>query len=249
MTKFERQQRILEELQLSDKVQYQKLSVLLKASQDTIRRDINELADAGTITRVKGGAQPKALLPVTYLEREMYAIQEKRIIAKKTSQLFKNGQVVVFDGGTTPFLVLHYLARDIHMTLITHSYPIANLAFEFPNVELIFAGGKASKKSKISTGFDVLKTYQRLHADLSILGIHSLHPDYGVTDPLPEEADVKTCISQMADTLIAVPTADKLQTVSTVQICKTTQINILVTNLDPDNSLLHPYLNLNVQVL
>lgn len=249
MTKNERQQRILEELRLNDKVNYQELSVMLKVSEDTVRRDINELASAEMITRVKGGAQPKALLPVTYRERELYANAEKRIIAKKASQLFKDGEVVVFDGGTTPFLVLNFLPRDIQLTLITHSYPIANLSFEFPNIELIFAGGKASKKSKISTGFDVLKKYHTLHADISVLGIHSLHPEFGVTDPILEEAEVKTYISQMADKLIAVPTSEKLNTVSTVQICETANIDILVTNLKPDDSLLQPYLNLNIQVL
>jgi DeoR/GlpR family transcriptional regulator of sugar metabolism len=222
---------------------------MLNTSEDTIRRDINELANAELITRVKGGAQPKALLPITYHERELYANAEKQIIAKKASQLFKDGQVVVFDGGTTPFLIASFLPRNIQLTLITHSYPIANLTFEFPNIELIFAGGKASKKSKISIGFDVLKKYQALHADISVLGIHSLHPEFGVTDPILEEAEVKTRISEMADKVIAVPTADKLNTISTIQICETANIDILVTNLKPDDSLLQPYLNLNIQVL
>jgi DeoR/GlpR family transcriptional regulator of sugar metabolism len=249
MTKEGRQQRILEELRLKERVQYHELSIMLNISEDTIRRDINELADAEIITRVKGGAQQKALLPVTYLERELYANTEKRVIAKKTSPVFKDGQVVVFDGGTTPFLVLNYLPRNIRLTLITHSYPIANLSFEFPNIDLIFAGGKASKKSKISTGFDVLKKYEALHADISVIGIHSLHHKFGITDPILEEAEVKTRICQMADRLIAVPTAEKLNTVSTVQICKTVDIDILVTNLMPHDPLLQPYLNLNIQIL
>lgn len=249
MTKTERQQRILEQLRLNDKVNYQELTAKLQTSEDTIRRDIKELAEAGLITRVKGGAQPKAMVPVTYQERELYANMEKRIVAQKTARLIKDGQVVVFDGGTTPFLIASYLPRNIHLTLITHSYPIANLTFEFPNIDLIFAGGKASKKSKISTGFDVLKKYNTIHADISVLGVHSLHPDYGVTDPLLEESEVKIRITEMSDQLIVVPTAEKLNTISTIEICKTKAIDLLVTNLDPYDELLKYYRTMGIQIL
>jgi DeoR/GlpR family transcriptional regulator of sugar metabolism len=241
MAKSARQQHILDQLRLNDQVNYQELAAKLQTSEDTVRRDIRELADAGLITRVKGGAQPKAILPVTYQERELYANGEKRVLAQKAAGLFKDGQVVVFDGGTTPFLIASYLPRNISLTLITHSYPIANLAFDFPNVELIFAGGKASKKSKISTGFDVLRKYSTLHADMSVLGVHSLHIDHGITDPVLEEADIKTRISEMSDQLVVVPTAEKLNAVSTVQICKTNAIDVMVTNLAPDDQLLQPF--------
>lgn len=249
MTKDERFQYILERLRLNDKVEYQELSTILEVSEDTVRRDIKELAIAGLISKVKGGAQPKAIIPATYQEREVYANLDKRILAEKAVRIFKEGQVVVFDGGTTPFLIASFLPRNINLTIITHSYPIANLVFEFPNIELIFAGGKASKKSKISTGFDVLKKYNSIHADLSILGVHSLHPEYGITDPVLEEADVKMRISEMSDQIIAVPTAEKLNVVSTIQICKPDAIDTLITNLNPDSPLLHAYKDLGINIL
>lgn len=249
MTKSDRQQYIVDQLRLNDQVNYQELAVKLHTSEDTVRRDIRELADSGLITRIKGGAQPKAILPVSYQEREVYANAEKRVIARKAANLFKDGQIVVFDGGTTPFLIVSYLPRDIRLTLITHSYPIANLTFDFPNIDLIFAGGKASKKSKVSTGFDVLKKYNALHADISVLGVHSLHLDHGVTDPILEEADVKTRISEMSDKLMIVPTAEKLNAVSTIQICKTEKIDLMVTNLEPDDILVQPFRNAAIEVI
>ena len=249
MTKSKRQQHILDQLRLNDQVSYQELAAKLQTSEDTIRRDIREMADAGLITRVKGGAQPRAILPVTYQERELYANGEKRIVAQKAAHLFKDGQVVVFDGGTTPFLIASYLPRNIELTLITHSYPIANLTFDFPNIELIFAGGKASKKSKVSTGFDVLKKYNTLHADISVLGVHSLHIDQGITDPVLEEADVKTRISEMSDQLIVVPTTEKLNAVSTIEICRIEAIDLMVTNLDPEDLLLQPYRKAGIKLL
>ncbi len=241
MTKQERQGLIIDDLRLNDQVNYHDMAIKLGTSEDTIRRDIKELAEGGLISRVKGGAQPRPFLPVTYTEREMYAFEEKRAIARKAARLFKDGQVVVFDGGTTPFLIASYLPRNIRLTLITHSFPIANLVFDFPDIELIFAGGKASKRSKISTGVDVLKKFNSLNADISVLGVHSLHIDHGITDAVAEEADVKIRISEMCEQLIVVPTADKLNTISTFHICKTDAIDLMITNLNPDDESLKCY--------
>lgn len=249
MTKEERHQHILKKLRLLDRVDYESLSEELSVSSDTIRRDINELAEAGMVRKIKGGAQPRALISVSYQERETYANADKRILAQKASELIRDGQVVVFDGGTTPFLIAGYLPRDIQLTVITHSFPIASLLFEYPHVELIFAGGRVSKKSRISTGFEVLHTYNRMHADVSILGIHSLHHEGGVTDPVYEEIAVKSRISVMSDQLIVVPTAEKLNAVSTYTVCPPSAIHTLVTDLQPDDPLLQPYTDLGIQIV
>lgn len=249
MTKNGRFQFIIDRLRQKDQVGYQELSEILIVSEDTIRRDISELAAAGMLSKIKGGARPKVIIPATYQERELYANPDKRIIAQKAAKLFKDGQVTVFDGGTTPFLIASFLPRQISLTVFTHSYPIANLMFEFPNIELIFAGGKASKKSKISTGFDVLNKYNSVHADIGILGVHSLHIEHGVTDPIMDESEIKTRISNMCDQLIAVPSAEKLNTISTFHICNTKSIDLLITDLDPENQILAPYKELGLSIL
>lgn len=249
MTKEARQSEILRRLTQQGLVLYDKLGLALGVSEDTIRRDINELAEKGLLSRTKGGAKPKAIVPVTYLEREVFSAAGKRVVAQKAVQLIKEGQVVVFDGGTTPFLVATYLPSNISLTIITHSYPVANIAFGMPNVELIFAGGRASKKSKISTGIDVLQKFNTLHADLSILGVHSIHPEIGISDPVYEEAEVKTRISKMADQVIAVCTAEKLNTSSMVNICSLDALDIMITDLSPDDKMLHSYQQAGLNVL
>jgi predicted GH43/DUF377 family glycosyl hydrolase len=99
MTKDERFQYIIEKLRLNDKVQFEELSRALTVSEDTIRRDIKELADAGIISKVKGGAQPKVIIPATYQERELYASPDKRIFAKTDSGKYadkwsKSGSII-----------------------------------------------------------------------------------------------------------------------------------------------------------
>ncbi|ACU62782.1 DeoR/GlpR family DNA-binding transcription regulator [Chitinophaga pinensis] len=248
MNKEERHQLIINKLRLLDKVDYESLSNEFSVSSDTIRRDINELAEAGMIRKIKGGAQPQALIPVSYEERERYGNAGKRIVAQKAAALIKDGQVVVFDGGTTPFLIAGNLPRNIQLTVITHSFPIASLLLEYPNVELIFAGGRASRKSKITTGFEVLHKYNHIHADIGILGIHSLHHEAGVTDPVYEEVEVKARIAAMSDQLIVVPTAEKLYAVSNYTICRPDAIHTLVTDLQPDDPVLQPYQQLGIQL-
>jgi DeoR/GlpR family transcriptional regulator of sugar metabolism len=249
MTKENRLKFILEKLRQNEQLQYGELSTQLFVSEDTIRRDINELANAGIITKIRGGAQSKSLIPGNFYEKEVLHSDNKRPLAHKAAGIIEENQVVVFDDGKLPFLIAGFLPRDIHLTVVTHSFSIANLTFEFPNIKLIFAGGLAAKNSKTTAGFDVLKKYNSMHADLSILCVHSLHPDYGISHPEVEEAEVKIRIAEMSDQLMVIPKSENLNSVSTVHICKPDVIDYLVTDVELDSPLLVPYMEVGIEVV
>lgn len=240
---------ILAQLKMRQKVEYAQLSQALEVSEDTVRRDINELASNGIVSRVKGGALPKTIIPVSFQGRQIYSIHNKEILAQKAVALFKNGQTVIFDGGTTPYLIAASLPHDITLTVITHSFPVANLFMESQSVELIFIGGQVSKNSKITNGISVYQQYEGLHVDLCVLGVHSIHHELGVTDPIAAEARVKELITTISDKVIAVPTAEKMNAVSTYKVCLPSAIDVLVTDLEPENELLKVYVKAGITVL
>lgn len=248
-SKDERINFILQQLNKRQKVEYSALSKVLKVSEDTIRRDVNGLASSGLISKVKGGALPKTIIPPSFQSRALYATQSKEIIAQKAAALFKNDQIVIFDGGTTPFLIGAFLPHDISLTVITHSFPIANLFLESPSVKIIFVGGHVSKNSKITTGIEVFKRYQNMHVDMCIVGVHSIHQELGITDPIPEEAEVKEIITSVSDKVVAVPTSEKLNAISTYKVCAPADIDILVTDLEPNDSKLQPYSEIGITIL
>src|SRR4051812_35903717 len=101
MLKEERFQLILDQLNRQRKVLSSELSQQLQVSEDTIRRDLNELSANGLLQKVHGGALPKSLNPYHYGDRIGYAQDDKRVLATKSLPLFENGQLIILDGGTT----------------------------------------------------------------------------------------------------------------------------------------------------
>ncbi|WP_134087907.1 DeoR/GlpR family DNA-binding transcription regulator [Olivibacter sp. XZL3] len=247
--KVQRHSFILRELRKKQEVGYTALSALIGVSEDTIRRDITELVDKGLLTKVKGGASVKTVLPISYQGRERYGTPQKEIVGDKTRTIFRSGMTVVFDGGTTPFMVAASLPHDVRLTVITHSFPVANLFLQAESVKTIFIGGTISTNSQITTGIKVYEEYARLHVDICVLGAHSLHVEDGVSDPIAEEAMVKNMMCQVADKTVVVATSDKLGRRSTHRVCETTEIDTLVTELSTDHPLMQSFVNKGVTVI
>src|SRR6185503_630711 len=125
MLTAERRQQILEALRRDGKVLATELSAALNVSEDTIRRDLRELAEAGLLQRVHGGALPRSPASASYIARQSQAPSAKAAIARAAVQLLRSGQVIVLDGGTTTLQIAQQLPIDLRATIITNSPPIA----------------------------------------------------------------------------------------------------------------------------
>jgi len=101
MIKEKRLKHILALLQSKEMVTYDLLAGELSVSEDTIRRDIEELHNNGLLSKVRGGAMLRSENPLSFQDRTTYLQGGKDIIALKAQQLIKNGQTIFMDGGTT----------------------------------------------------------------------------------------------------------------------------------------------------
>ena len=233
MLKEERFQLILEQLNQEQKVQLGQLSDLLKVSEDTVRRDIKELADQGLLKSVRGGAVPHSPGPHHFRDRIGYGSEQKQIIANKALQFLQDGQVVIFDGGTSALLIAQSLPKDIRLTVVTNSFPIANILEEHEKVEVLFAGGRLMKNSFVTVGNETIQFFRRFRADICLLGICSIHAELGVTGPDYEESDVKRAMIESSREVIALSTIEKLGTAEAYYVCPTNQLTTIVTD-QPD---------------
>ncbi|MGV3546530.1 MAG: DeoR/GlpR family DNA-binding transcription regulator, partial [Pedobacter sp.] len=100
MLKKERHNMIMRQINLHNRVLSSDLVDLLNVSEDTIRRDLQELADDNLLTKVHGGALSKSYQS-SFDDSKVYAKDAKISIAKKTSSLIKDGMVILTGGGTT----------------------------------------------------------------------------------------------------------------------------------------------------
>src|SRR6266700_4452295 len=104
----ERRERILAMLRRDGRVLAVDLSRTLGVSDDTIRRDLDALAEMGLLQRVHGGALRRAHVNEDYTARRADATTAKQSIAQATAALIRPGQVVVLDGGTTSLAVAQH---------------------------------------------------------------------------------------------------------------------------------------------
>ena len=229
MLSVERREAILERLARDGKVVAVDLSVALDVSADTIRRDLQELADAGFLRRVHGGALPPAVGFRPYADRREQAPAAKAAIAEATCGLLRSGQVVVLDAGTTTLEVARHLPADLHATVVTNSPAIAVALADHPHVEVAMLGGLLDKSAHATVGAATVEALRSVRADVLVLGVCSLHPDIGITVGDLDESYVKRAMIAGAAEVVAVSTADKLGSSGPFVVGPLTELTHLVT--------------------
>lgn len=241
MLTAERRQHILEALRRDGKVLASELSAALDVSEDTIRRDLRELAEAGMLQRVHGGALPRSPAATSYGARQRQAASSKAAIAQAAQQLVRAGQVIILDGGTTTLQVAQQLPLHLRATIITNSPPIAVALADHPGVEVVLAGGRLFKDSLVTVGPMVVDMLRGVRADLCMLGVCSLHPDIGISTPEFEETLVKRAMVAGAAEVVALAGAEKLGTAAPYVVGPLADLTHLVTEASVSDAALAPY--------
>lgn len=241
MLTAERRRLILQTLQREGTVQASELSKTLQVSEDTIRRDLRELATAGLLQRVHGGALPRSPATASFTDRQRQAPAAKAAIAQAAIQLIRQDQVLILDGGTTLLQVAQQLPPDLRATVITHSPPIALALADHPLIEVIVIGGKLYKHALATVGAATVEGFRAIRADLCLLGIASIHPEVGISTLDMEEAYVKRSMIASAAEVAALTSAEKLGTAAPYLVGPLSDLTHLVTERSVSDDVLAPY--------
>jgi len=233
----ERRDLVIARLHDEGKVVARQLAHELGISEDSIRRDLRELAAAGQCQRVYGGAVPASRALVDYRSRASVEPQGKRRIAARAAQLIKPGDRVILDGGTTTLAVARALPPELHATVITHSPTIAAALIDHPTVEILLLGGRIYKHSAVACGAATAEAARAVTADLFLLGVTGVHAEHGLTTGDPEEAAMKrTLAAQAADTYV-LASAEKIGAVSAYKVLDLSATTAILTDAQHDDAL------------
>jgi len=249
LLKEERQHIILEELRIHKKVLTSELSQELAVSEDTIRRDLKDLADEGKIRKVHGGAVINAFPPYNFHEREVYALDRKILLADKAVPLFEEGQVIIMDGGTSNMELAKRLPTHIQLTIFTNSLPVRVILAEHPSIEVIFIGGRLLKNEKVTAGIEAIESLDGIRADWGVIGTRSVHHREGITENNWDEARVKRALIQSSRKVMALIIEEKIETIHPYQVAKMDQVNTLVVDLPITHKFLKPYAKLGINII
>ncbi len=240
MLKKERQAYILHQVSLHNSVLSTDLSNAINVSEDTIRRDLNELADTGKVIKVHGGALSKSFNSF-YLRSDVYNVDNKKIIAQKAVSLIKDGMFVLTGGGTTIIEMARQLPEGLKATFFTGSIPAAYEYSQHPNIEVIFIGDKISKKSQIAVGGEAISKIKHIKADMCFLGINAIDTEHGITDNDWDIVQMKKAMIESASQTVVMSISEKMHSAQRVRICGLDEVDVLITELEAANPMLDPY--------
>ncbi len=249
MLKEERQNYILDKIREKNKVKSNELAIELNVSEDTIRRDLNQLSHNGLILKVHGGALSTHQKLYQFNESSIFNRENKIKVAKKAISLLKDGQIIIMSGGTTNLELSRLIPNSLKLTVYTYSLPIAIQLAEHPSIEIFFIGGKIHKKALVTIGVNVIKILSKIKADMCFLGTSGIDLTEGVTEVGYEVSFVKRVMIASSDNVVSLVTSDKLNTSQRYPICDLNEIHKIITDLDSDDPKLHPYIKRGVEVL
>lgn len=207
------------------------LAAELGISEDTIRRDLRDLAAEGLLTRVHGGALPASPTHLPLQNRRDLSSDEKNRLAALAAPLIRPGMVVILDGGTTHMALIRHLPRDLAATIVTHAPTIAAALEPFAAVQVIVIGGHLMRHSMVALGPTAYEGFARIRADICLLGVTGVHPDAGLTTGDHDEARIKARMLASAAETVVLATADKIGTASPHQIAPLTAARLITLDL------------------
>lgn len=249
MLKKERQAYILHQVNLHNRVLSSMLSSEIHVSEDTIRRDLYELADEGKLIKVHGGALSHSFNHVHFPTNGVYSQQQKRKIAQKAIQLISNGMFVLTSGGTTIIEMARSLPPQLKATFVSGSIPAILEYMNHPNIEVILVGDRVSKNSKITVGLEAVAKIKQLKADICFLGMNAIDIEHGITENDWEVVQLKRSMVESSRKVVCLAIAEKINSYQPIQICELTKIDTLITELSPDDPILKPYAEMGIEVL
>ena len=235
----ERRDLLLRRLERDGKLVARDLAAELGVSEDSVRRDLRDLAAAGLCQRVYGGAVPASRALVDYAARASVEPESKQRVAARAAALIDPGDRVILDGGTTTLAVVRALPASLEATVITHSPTIAAALVDHPGIEILLLGGRIYKHSAVACGAATAEAAAGISADLFLLGVTGVHPEAGLTTGDAEEAAMKrTLAGRAADTYVLAST-EKVGAISAYRILGLGEVSGIVTDAEPDSAWLH----------
>ncbi|PFH26875.1 DeoR/GlpR family DNA-binding transcription regulator [Burkholderia sp. JKS000303] len=240
MLTTQRKKVILDALARDGQVLAAELSAQFGVSEDTIRRDLRELAAEGLLQRVHGGALPASPAVAPFAQREALEPEEKRRIARRAAQMIAPGQVAIVDGGTTSALLVSQLPPDLRATIVTHSPSVAVALAAHPSIDVILIGGRLYKHSIVSVGAAAMEGIARIHADLYFMGVTGVHPVAGLSTGDFEEAAIKRALAERAAETVVLASQSKLRAASQFVIGELALAQTIVVERETDAALTEP---------
>lgn len=249
MLAAQRRELLLSRLERDGRLVAKDFALELAVAEDSVRRDLRELAAAGLCQRVYGGALPVSPALADYATRAGVAVESKDRVAATAAQLIRPGSTVLLDGGTTALAVARALPPDLRATVVTHSPTVAAALVEHPSVEVYVLGGRLFKHSAVTCGAAAAEAAHSVQADIFLLGVTGVHPQAGLTTGDPDEAAMKRTLASRAAETYVLASSEKIGAASPYTVLPLTSISGIITDAATDHPVVAELVRKGVAVI
>lgn len=234
MLAAQRRDLLLDRLRRDGRIIAKDLAAELGMSEDSIRRDLRDLAAAGLCQRVYGGALPVSPAIADYAARQSVSVAGKHRVAAAAAALVEPGSTAILDGGTTALAVVGALPLDLRATVVTHSPTVASALAEHRDVEVYVIGGRLFKHSMVACGAAAVEAARGVHADVFLLGVTGVHPEAGLTTGDSDEAAMKRALALRAADTFVLASSEKIGAASRFGVLPLSEVAGVVTDAGAD---------------
>ncbi len=207
------------------------LAARFDVTPQTIRRDLNELCDAGVLTRVHGGALiASSVANLAYEARRLVAGEQKRRIGERAASLIPDNSSLFINLGTTTEEVAAALAARRGLLVVTNNINVATALYRNRQIEVVVAGGNIRASDGGVVGHMAVELIRHYSVDIAVIGTSAIDADGTLLDYDAREVQVSRAIIENARRVILVADGSKFTRLAPVRIARLDEIDLLVTD-------------------
>ncbi|WP_169082139.1 DeoR/GlpR family DNA-binding transcription regulator [Paenibacillus sp. PL91] len=227
----ERYDKIVQLVNERGSIRVTELSELCQVTEETIRRDLDRLEQAGRLRRSHGGAvsvkdqQPE----IPYFEREITHAEEKKRIAEEAIRLIRPKDRILLDASSTAWYMAASMP-DIPLTVLTNSIKVAMELSSKEKIEVISTGGILASRSLSYVGPLAERSLDAYHVDKAFFSCKGVHLERGVSESNELQARIKHKMVGMADQVILLADSSKFGVQAFTHVAELSDIDTIITD-------------------
>ena len=249
MKQTQRHDAIIERVKKQGYVSTEELVEQFAVSPQTIRRDLNDLAEQKMILRHHGGAAlPSSAVNTSWQDRRATQAAEKERIARKVASQIPNGAALFIDIGTTPEAVAHALMEHSDLRIVTNNLNVANTLMVKEDFRVILAGGELRSRDGGIIGEATLDFISQFRLDYGILGISGIDSDGSLLEFDYHEVRTKRAIIENSRCVMLVVDHSKFGRNAMVNLGSISLVDQVYTDVMPPAGVMQVIAENNVQL-
>ena len=226
-----RRERILELIRGTGYLAIEELAARFEMTPQTIRADLNLLADAGRLVRHHGGASiPSSVRNTDYAQRHGEFAREKTRIGKRLAAWLPDRSAVFLSLGTTMLAVAHALGARPELKVITNNLEAAQHLVMQTDIQVMVLGGRVERRNLGVSGTSTLAAVEQYRADYCLFSVGAVDADGSLLDYHEAEVAVVRAMMQRARRRVLVIDHSKFGRTASVRIGSLTEVSAIVTD-------------------